>query len=287
MNNYSPLVSVSMPVYNGEKTIQMAINSLLHQTYPNWKCIIVNDGSKDGTKSIIEEYESDNRFKIIHLSENLGRGNARQVALENAEGDFLAFLDADDFYHPEKLEQQVKIFSQFPSIVVSSTGVGSFDNSYRLRRKRGFKYKGLNRYNGENTYPGLPASTMICLDLAQKNSYNTKLRAAEDNDFLHKCLSPNLSYFIIEDILYYYEEFGVTSRSKFVFYQWNAYKKTLSFDTSLIKKFYLLTFGIIKFLVFYFGSLLFGPDFFFSKRGVEVSTLDHRRFETALVVIKG
>ena len=287
MNNYLPLVSVAMPVYNGGRTIQWAINSLLHQTYSNWKCIIVNDCSTDGTVSILKKYESDDRFKIIHLPENKGRGNARQIALENAEGFYLAFLDADDFYHPEKLELQVKVFSKFPSIVVSSTGVGSFDTSHCLKRKRGFEYNGLNYYKNENKYPGFPASVMICLNLAQKNSYNIHLRAAEDNDFLHKCLSPNLSYYVIEEILYYYEEFGVISRSKFVFYQWNAYKKSLSFGRSFIKKFQLLIIGIFKFLVLYFGSLLFGPDFFVSRRGKEVSTFDRNRFQKVLNVIRG
>jgi glycosyltransferase involved in cell wall biosynthesis len=225
-----------MPVYNGERTIQLAIKSILHQTYPNWKCIIVNDCSTDGTASILKKYESDDRFKIIHLPENKGRGNARQVALDNSEGDYLTFLDADDFYHPEKLELQLKVFSQFPDIVVSSTGVGSFDITHKLKRKRGFKNKGLNNYKNENRYPGFPASVMIRLDLAKKYTYNTLLKAAEDNDFLHKCLSPNLSYYVLEEILYYYEEFGVITRSKFVFYQWNAYKKSLSFGKSFFKK---------------------------------------------------
>jgi glycosyltransferase involved in cell wall biosynthesis len=286
MSSILPLVSVTMPVYNGERTIQLSINSLLYQTYPNWICIIVNDCSTDGTGEILKKYESDPRFKIIHLPENKGRGNARQVALDNAEGDYLAFLDADDLYHPEKLENQVKAFSEFPSIVVTSTGVGSFDTSLRLRTKRGFKYKGLNHYKGEFRFPGIPASVMILLDLAQKNSYSPHLRAAEDNDFLHKCLSPNLPFYVIEDILYYYEEFGVISRSKFVFYQWNAFKKSLSISRSFIGKFQLLITGYIKFLVFYFLALLFGVDFIVNKRGVRVSIMDRIRFQMVINVIK-
>lgn len=261
----SPLVSVTMPVYNGERTIQLAINSLLHQTYPNWKCIIVNDCSTDGTGEILKKYESDLRFKIIHLSKNKGRGNARQVALENAEGDYLAFLDADDFYHPEKLEWQVKAFHDYPNIVLCSTGVGSFDKEYKLRTFRGLLKNSYGNNYKSKLYPGFPASCMIKLKIAQINSYDTILDVGEDNDFIYKCLL-NKDYYIVNKILYYYEEIGVVSFKKFVSYQLK-YIYTLITTSNGSQLLFSLSKEIPKLIVKCVGGLFLGVDYFILKRG--------------------
>lgn len=261
----TPLVSVTMPVYNGERTIQLAINSLLHQTYQNWKCVIVNDCSVDNTQVILEKYTSDNRFKIIHLPSNKGRGYARQVALENAEGDFLAFLDADDFYHPEKLEMQVKVFNDYPNICLCSTGIGSFDINYKLRTCRGFsKYSYGTNYNSK-LYPGFPASCMIKLISAQMYSYDTRLEVGEDNDFIYKCLVGN-DYYIVNKILYFYEEIGAVSLRKFVSYQLK-YINTLIITDSGLSLFFQLLKEIPKLVVKSIGGLLLGVDFLLMKRG--------------------
>ena len=280
----TPLVSVTMPVYNGERTIQLAINSLLYQTYKNWKCIIVNDCSIDGTQAILEKYTSDSRFKIINLPTNKGRGYARQVALENAEGDFLAFLDADDFYHSEKLELQVKVFNDFPEICLCSTGVGSFDTNYILRTFRGFsKYSYGSSYNSI-LYPGFPASCMIKLKLAQTYSYDKRLEVGEDNNFIYKCLVGK-DYYIINKILYFYEEIGVVSLKKFVTYQLK-YINTLSVTVSGLPLFFSLAKEIPKLIVKSIGGLLFGVDFFLMKRGRIPSECDLHDYNIALLKIK-
>jgi glycosyltransferase involved in cell wall biosynthesis len=278
----SPLVSVTMPVYNGERTIHLAINSLLHQTYNNWKCIVVNDCSTDGTADILKKYEADPRFKIIHLQKNKGRGNARQIALENAEGDYLAFLDADDFYHPEKLEFQVKVFREYSNIVLCSTGVGSFDNNFNLRAYRGINKNGnLFKNFSSKIYPSPPASTMIRMDIAKNNFYNTQLDVAEDNDFIYKCLLEK-DYYIINKILYYYEEIGVVSYSKFISYQFK-YLNTLIITSKGNLLLFSLSKEIPKFIVKCIGGFLFGVDFFLIKRGKKPSDLDKREMKHVLI----
>jgi glycosyltransferase involved in cell wall biosynthesis len=279
----SPLVSVTMPVYNGERTIQLAINSLLHQTYPNWKCIIVNDCSTDGTGEILKKYESDLRFKIIHLSKNKGRGNARQIALENAEGDYLAFLDADDFYHPEKLEWQVKAFHDYPNITVCSTGVGSFDNNYKLRTYRGFTQNNYGSNYKSKLYPGFPASCMIKLSIAQKNTYNLLLDVGEDNDFIFKCLFGK-DYYVINQILYYYEEIGVVSYRKFVSYQ-IKYIYTLITTISGSQLLFSLSKEIPKLIVKCVGALFLGVDYFILKRGPIASEYDISEYNRILSIL--
>lgn len=99
-----PLVSIIIPVYNGEKYIGKCLDSILKQTLIEWECIIVNDGSKDNTASIIDDYAThDNRFLVIH-KQNEGVSIARNIALAMAHGEWIAFSDADDYYYPEGIQ---------------------------------------------------------------------------------------------------------------------------------------------------------------------------------------
>ncbi|MCY3036068.1 MULTISPECIES: glycosyltransferase family 2 protein [Aerococcus] len=89
--------SIIMPVYNVENYLERSINSILNQSYKDWELIIVNDGSKDSSKKICEEFaNNDNRIKLIN-QKNQGSGVARAKALENAKGDYIVFVDPDDF----------------------------------------------------------------------------------------------------------------------------------------------------------------------------------------------
>ncbi|MBQ2661094.1 MAG: glycosyltransferase family 2 protein [Clostridia bacterium] len=90
------MISVIVPVYNGEKTIKRTLDSILNQTYRDIEVIVVNDGSKDGTKDVLESMaKKDGRLKII-TKENGGVSSARNAGLEKATGEFITFLDADD-----------------------------------------------------------------------------------------------------------------------------------------------------------------------------------------------
>lgn len=102
-NHSLPYVSIVMPVYNGARTLMEAVNSVLSQTYRDFELIICNDASTDETKNILNSLK-DNRVRIIHNPRNLGEGPARDRAIEMAQGFWLAFIDADDSWAPERLE---------------------------------------------------------------------------------------------------------------------------------------------------------------------------------------
>jgi len=105
----SELVSIIVPTYNTEKFIRQTIESVQNQTYQNWEMILADDASTDQTVSIIEEFaQKDNRIKLFKLPENRGNGFARNAALEKATGKYIAYLDADDLWFPEKLEKQIQ-----------------------------------------------------------------------------------------------------------------------------------------------------------------------------------
>jgi glycosyltransferase involved in cell wall biosynthesis len=100
------LVSIIMPNYNSARFIKETIESVLAQTYNNWELIIVDDCSTDNSLEIIREY-TDNRIKLLQNQKNCGAATARNNAIEMAEGRWIAFLDSDDLWTPEKLSKQI------------------------------------------------------------------------------------------------------------------------------------------------------------------------------------
>lgn len=101
-------ISIITPVYNCEKLIGNTIETVINQTYTNWEMLLVDDCSTDNSEKIIEEYiRKDNRVKYFKLEQNSGAAVARNYALEKSEGRFIAYLDSDDLWKPEKLEKQV------------------------------------------------------------------------------------------------------------------------------------------------------------------------------------
>jgi len=100
------LISIITPVYNSEKYIGETIKSVLAQTYANWEMLIADDCSTDNTASIVQQF-NDPRIKYFRLAQNAGAAVARNEALEIAQGKYIAFLDADDMWKPEKLEKQL------------------------------------------------------------------------------------------------------------------------------------------------------------------------------------
>jgi glycosyltransferase involved in cell wall biosynthesis len=102
-----PLVSVIMPVYNEEKYISDAINSVLNQTYKNWELIIINDFSKDKTLKIIKDFiKKDKRVKLINIRKNRGPSICRNLGIKKAKGEYITFLDGDDMLKEKRLEEQ-------------------------------------------------------------------------------------------------------------------------------------------------------------------------------------
>ena len=103
------LVSIITACYNSENYISETINSVLNQTYQNWELLIVDDCSTDNTKSLIKEFQkTEKRIKLFQLNENSGAAVARNKAIKEAKGTFIAFLDSDDIWLPKKLERQLE-----------------------------------------------------------------------------------------------------------------------------------------------------------------------------------
>ena len=118
-----PLISCIVPVFNGERYLGKALESILKQTYQPLEIIVVNDGSTDGTAAVAARYGDQ-----IHYvrQNNAGAPTARNLGLSVARGEFVAFLDSDDLWHPEKLERQMARFDACPQIDLCVTYVQNF-----------------------------------------------------------------------------------------------------------------------------------------------------------------
>lgn len=115
-----PTVSIVMPVYNREKLVSRAIESLLAQTMTDFECLIVDDGSTDNSAEIIRQYAAqDERIRLLVLPANGGQGLARAIGTDAAVGEYLAVMDSDDVALPDRLAAQVKYMSAHPEITLA------------------------------------------------------------------------------------------------------------------------------------------------------------------------
>lgn len=117
---FNPLVSIVTPVYNAEKYLADAIDSVLAQTWQNWELILVDDGSTDSSYAIAQSF-TDSRIKLFKQT-NKGQCGATNTGLKHITGDYVLFFDADDLLDPNKIEAQMKDCEHFPN----SVGVGRF-----------------------------------------------------------------------------------------------------------------------------------------------------------------
>lgn len=129
----NPLVSIVIPAYNCATFISDTIKSIQAQTYENWELFIINDCSTDNTKDIVKSV-SDARIKLVEQKKNGGAAKARNTGIMQAGGQFLAFIDSDDLWQPEKLEKQMK-FMQEKGSAFSFTGYEFSDENAKPNGK--------------------------------------------------------------------------------------------------------------------------------------------------------
>jgi len=122
----SPIVSVIMPVYNTAKYVQVAIDSVLAQTYADFELLIIDDDGSDNSIDLCRAYD-DPRIRIIS-QQNRGLAGARNTGIRNARGQFVALLDSDDLWEPKKLERHVEHLRRAPHIGVSYAASGLIDD---------------------------------------------------------------------------------------------------------------------------------------------------------------
>jgi glycosyltransferase involved in cell wall biosynthesis len=195
-------VSIIIPVYNGKKTLEKCINSVINQTYQNWELIIVNDLSTDNTHEIIEKYlKKDTRIVYVNKNKNEKTLKARIDGLKKMTGEYFTFLDADDWMHPNAIKSLIENANKTNADVVLGSWQRVFDNYGILKKKPINKYytehidavfdeKELNENFGLSLFAkhAMPVVTWAKL-------YKSELKEHFINDNL-----PNV--FIVEDVYF-------------------------------------------------------------------------------------
>lgn len=174
MTKNEALVSIVMPAYNCEKYVVEAINSILTQTYRNWELLVLDDGSKDNTLQIIEEFsQKDSRIKALPNGKNMGVSATRNRGIELASGEWIAFLDSDDMWNSEKLEKQFEI-------VEKEAAEFLFTGSSYINEE-GEPYKGIFEVPEKITYKKLRNQNVIsCSSVLVKKKYFENIKMEKD-----------------------------------------------------------------------------------------------------------
>ncbi len=229
-------VSVVTPAYNAEKHIAQTIESVKSQTFENWEMLIVDDCSKDSTCQIVEEYTAnDSRIKLIRLNENLGVSGARNTAIDKAVGRYIAFLDSDDLWLPQKLERQIAFMNQ--------TNAALSYTAYRQFSKDGEKL--INIPNEMSSKSLLKNTAIGCLtvmvDTTKSGDFKMpNLSHCEDICTWYSILNSTKSNAMgLNECLAMYrvgESSLTSSKGKAALKQWNVYRNY--FEFSFVKSAY-------------------------------------------------
>ena len=150
-NICTPTVSVIMPAYNAEATIQASIDSVLDQTFPNWELLVIDDGSQDATPLIAKDAaDKDPRVRLIANECNMGVAATRNNGIAHAQGQWIAFLDSDDLWHKDKLTKQLAYMSKAGSVVSYTATAYIYEgtnSSFILRAQQELTYRDLLKRN--------------------------------------------------------------------------------------------------------------------------------------------
>ena len=130
-----PLVSIIVPCYNYGHLLNETLNNILEQSYENWECIIVDDGSTDNTSNVAKEFVNNNKQFRYVFQKNAGLSAARNTGLQHSKGSFIQLLDADDFIESNKLHSQVNVFIEEPTSDIVYSEVRYFSSEQQTLRR--------------------------------------------------------------------------------------------------------------------------------------------------------
>jgi glycosyltransferase involved in cell wall biosynthesis len=204
----SKLVSVIIPTYNRADTLSRAIESVLNQTYSNLELIIVDDGSSDNaTELLSKEKNKDKRIKYIRFSENKGVAAARNAGIKESRGDYIAFLDSDDQWLPDKLKLSLEVFKNNSDLNIGLvyTNGWKFENGQKSSVFKTPKLSGNvygNKQRKKNIFPTKvvspwPSFWMLPKDVVSKvGFFDEAMRNWEDVDFFVRVAKKFDIYFL-------------------------------------------------------------------------------------------
>lgn len=231
LNDEDFLISIVIPIYNAEKYLEQCLNSIKNQTYKNFEVIMVNDGSKDESETICKRFsEDDSRFRYFTKS-NGGVSSARNLGLDNVKGDFITFIDSDDWIAEKHLELLINSIKKTNSDIVVSC-YKEFDNNidtyytivYTKQEKNLLNFEKMNRDDFLTIFPKL-MSINVCFnnavaklfrkELVNNLRFDTSIKYGEDLDFYFSLYLNVESVSYVDELTYVYRIHGDSTTSNF------------------------------------------------------------------------
>ncbi|MGF0018739.1 glycosyltransferase family 2 protein [Sporofaciens sp. SGI.106] len=202
------MISIIMPVYNSEKYVSEAIESVCNQSYNHWELLIVNDGSTDHTSKIIDDYsKKDSRIKIFHRN-NEGVSTARNFALSQICGEYVTFIDSDDVYHRDRLERMLQVFEQYTNCDIVFSRHKEFKG--RLNKDESIGSEKVVLSDDDilekvisDSRCHFMCNTMMKAEIAKKEKF-APIRFAEDFCYIRDCACHCSQMAILDEVLYFY-----------------------------------------------------------------------------------
>lgn len=184
--DFSPKISVVLPVYNGEMYIEKAIESILNQSFTDFELIVLNDGSSDKTRGIIDKYSVDARVQIIH-QENIGLIKTLNKGLSIAKGIFIARMDADDICHTNRFEVQFSRLITDDSLSVLGSSIRLIDEDGQFLRQIDYpKIEDIASFIKKGSPVAHPAIMMRLDHVMEVGGYREAFDCAEDYDLWYR-----------------------------------------------------------------------------------------------------
>lgn len=201
-----PKVSVIIPVYKAEKYLRQCVDSILSQTFTDWECILVDDGSPDGSGAICDEYAAkDARIQVIH-KENGGVSSARNEALDKINGEWLTFVDSDDCLYPNALQKWVDVAEKNNLDLIQC----HYNRDYCGEQLKCMETEVLTaqQYIQSDNYIMCIGGSFFRASIVKDHNlhFNKNIRLGEDQIFLLSYMKYCLSIQRIGDVLYFYRD---------------------------------------------------------------------------------
>lgn len=249
--NDQPLVSIITPLYNAEKYIEETILSIQNQSYSNWEHLIVDDASQDNSILITEKLASkDSRIQLIKQSNNNGAAYCRNQATKMANGTYIAFLDSDDLWHPNKLREQIQFMITNKHLVTYTSYLLIDQNGQSLNKRiiaipsLSYKKQHRNNYVGNLTgmYNAEILGKIVAPNIRKRQDWAVWLEAIKRSNKPAKGLQKDLAFYRLRD--------GSISSNKrsLIKHNYYFYKNYLG-HSGLMSFFYLLRFFFEYFFI--------------------------------------
>jgi len=178
------MISVVIPAYNCARDLRVALASIQAQTWTDWECVVVDDGSTEALEQIVQLGEP--RIRFVRHPCNLGRGAARNTGLSHARGELIAWQDADDWSYPERLARQQDFLQAHPDVIAVGTGAAVVDSRERLMGIRCDRSFGPRLLDELEAPPIVHPTLMLRREYLSGQSYPSQLRVSEDLVFMTK-----------------------------------------------------------------------------------------------------